>query len=97
MQDGDKEYFHQLLPIDTDDVLAILFEGKSYTYPEAWSSPYLRNGPLGYYVWFDPEGEENEELLGRAMLDRLEQFKREGATDEAAIRKLFDDIDELEK
>lgn len=93
---GAEETFHQLLPLTSDDVLAILFNEQPYSYPDHWSRPFLRNGPEGYYVWFDPvqpEDEAEAELLGRNIRDKLQRFKEGGSFDEEAVRKLLEELD----
>jgi hypothetical protein len=93
---GIEESFHQLLPLGSDEVLGLLFNNDPYTYPEHWRRPFLRNGPEGFYVWFDPVPPEEElqaEQAGRTIRAKLEQFKRAGAFDEESVRKLLQDLD----
>ncbi|WP_166241765.1 hypothetical protein [Paenibacillus turpanensis] len=95
----EQESFHYLLPVDSDEVLAVLFEGKQYLYPQAWQKPFLRNGPDGFYVWYDPTGEggDKDEQLGQAMRDMLLKFKQSGKTDETDVKRLLNDIERLYK
>ncbi|MFC0214671.1 hypothetical protein ACFFK0_19890 [Paenibacillus chartarius] len=94
-----EESFHHLLPLSSDSVLGLLFNDDPYAYPEYWRSPFLRNGPEGYYVWFDP-GQPSEEALaeleGQRIREKMEQFKRNGAFDEASVRKLLEELDPRE-
>lgn len=96
--DGTEESFHQLLPLDSDDVLAVLFGEQPYAYPEHWQRPFLRNGPDGTYVWFDPTenwngaADENERLAGE-VADMIGEWKRLGQRDEESVRRLLEKID----
>lgn len=97
---GQEEVFHQLMPLESDDVLGILFENQEYSYPAHWKSAFLRNGPEGEYVWFDPaymEDEEDSVELGKKLSDILHQFKTRGDLDAEAVRKLLDEADRLNK
>jgi hypothetical protein len=92
---GAEETFHHLMPLTSDDVLGLLFGGEPYDYPAHWQRAFLRNGPEGFYVWFDPvhAAEEAEaEALGQELRDKLLRFKRNGVYDEAAVRKLLEDL-----
>jgi hypothetical protein len=92
---GGEETFHHLLPLTSDDVLGLLFGGEPYDYPEHWQRSFLRNGPEGFYVWFDPvpAAEEAEaEAVGQELRDKLLRFKQNGAYDEASVRKLLEDL-----
>jgi hypothetical protein len=93
---GAEEVFHQLLPLETDDVLAVLFGEQPYKYPHHWHKPFLRNGPEGFYVWFDPgyldEHQQSEEI-GKQLKAKLQQFKARGKIDEEAVRKLLEELD----
>jgi hypothetical protein len=93
----DLESYHYLLPIETDDVLGILFAGQDYDYPDAWRQAYLRNGPLGFYVWFDPAGEEEEESerVAAELRKRLLRFKQERTGTPEEVARLMRELDEL--
>lgn len=98
--DGGKEFFHQLMPLETDDVLAIVLGEQPFTYPDHWSKPFLRNGPDGNYVWFDPgygEHADDDERDGEKLKEKLQAFKHEGSYDAESIQKLFEDLDDLWK
>ena len=86
------EVFHQLMPLESDDVLALLFADEPYMYPEHWKRAFLRNGPEGDYVWFDPSyaDEEAEYVsMGRDIAAELARFKEQGDLSEEAVRKLL--------
>ncbi|WP_258313464.1 hypothetical protein [Paenibacillus sp. tmac-D7] len=90
------EVFHQLLPLDSDDVLGLLFEEQPYTYPEHWQKPFLRNGPEGDYVWFDPSYAAQEaefESIGRSIAEQLARFKEQGDLSEEAVRRFLSGVD----
>lgn len=94
---GAQESFHQLMPLSSDDVLGLLFENEPYAYPEHWRRAFLRNGPEGFYVWFDPvpvEEEAEADAAGQALRDKLKRFKQAGAYDEESVRKLLKELDE---
>ncbi len=88
--------YHQLLPLETDEVLDLLFAGGAYRYPDAWRKPYLRNGPNEQYVWFDPspahEAEEAEREAER-IRQTLLAFKRKGDFAAADVARLFRELD----
>jgi hypothetical protein len=93
---GAESAYHHLLPLETDDVLAVLFEGQPYAYPEAWKKPFLRNGPDGVYIWFDPspafdtdEGEREAARIREALL----KFKQRGSYDAKDVERLLREMD----
>lgn len=97
---GTKEVFHHLLPLENDEVLAIIFGEKEYRYPEHWNSPFLRSGAEGHMFWFDPvQEEENQkyEELGQAARDKLARFREQGSFDDESIRKLLEEMDQMFK
>jgi hypothetical protein len=94
-----KETYYHLMPLETDDVLAIVLGEEPYTYPEQWTRPFLRNSSDNdSYVWFDPAHQtvydENAEI-GEKLKQKLLEFKQKGIVDEAAIKQLFKDLDKL--
>jgi hypothetical protein len=96
VSDGSEENFHQLLPLDSDDVLGIMFSNQGYSYPEHWKIAFLRNGPDQTYVWFDPSDiheEDDKERKAAEMVEMLRQFKAAGQTDLESVKKLLDQID----
>lgn len=95
---GEEEMYYQLMPIDHDEVLRLIFEKTNYHYPDHWQASFLRNGPDGQYIWFSPEYalEYDESVkLGKDIVEKLKQFKQKGVNDEQAIKKLWEEIDEL--
>ncbi|GFR37783.1 hypothetical protein PRECH8_10790 [Insulibacter thermoxylanivorax] len=95
---GEGEYYHQLLPLETDDVLAMVLGEQDYTYPDNWLRPYLRNGPEDKYVWFDPEGMEDtaeQERIAGELRRTLQEFKKRGKYDEDSVRQMLDTLDKL--
>ncbi|HZG88530.1 hypothetical protein [Paenibacillus sp.] len=96
---GAESAYHQLMPLSSDDVLELMFGGAPYRYPEAWTQPYLRNGPDGQYVWFDPsparEAEEAEREAAR-IRETLLAFKRKGSFGEQDVERLFRELDDKE-
>ena len=89
--------YHQLMPLETDDVLGILFGGQPYEYPEAWTKPFLRNGPDHQYIWFDPrpalEADEDEREAQR-IREALIRFKQRGSFETEDVERLFRELDE---
>ncbi|WP_426453943.1 hypothetical protein ACP26L_15960 [Paenibacillus sp. S-38] len=93
---GGEEVFHQLLPLDSDDVLGVLFSEQPYAYPQHWKRAFLRNGPEGHYVWFDPayaEEEAENEAYGLDLASRLAEFKRQGNVSEEAVKRFLEELD----
>ncbi|NEW06508.1 hypothetical protein GK047_10845 [Paenibacillus sp. SYP-B3998] len=96
-QTGEPESFHNLLPIDSDDVLGFIFGEQAFAYPEHWLKPFLRNGPEGFYIWFDPTHEvehQHDEVIAADLLQKLKEFRENGALDSDSVRKLLADLDE---
>lgn len=92
------EWFHQFMPLDADEVLALALGEQAYTYPEHWPRAFLRNGPPGQYVWFEQdviEEEEKYEKLAKDIQQVLLRYKKQGKMDEATIEKMWKDIDAL--
>ncbi|NQX64654.1 hypothetical protein HQN90_00805 [Paenibacillus alba] len=97
---GEPESFHYLLPIDSDDVLGMIFGEQGYAYPEHWQKPFLRNGPEGFYIWFDPAHEleqSEDEAIAANLLSKLRAFKEHGNPDPEAVRKLLEELDQTRK
>ncbi|UQZ81603.1 hypothetical protein SK3146_00759 [Paenibacillus konkukensis] len=91
-----EESFHHLMPIDSDDVLGLVFGEQSFDYPEHWKKAFLRNGPDGDYVWFDPsytEQESESEEIGASLQEQLLRFKQAPERSEEAVRKLLEELD----
>ena len=93
--DSVEESFHYLLPIESDDVLGILFGEQDYTYPEHWHHAFLRNGPIGQYVWYDPTGEAEEAgsvAMTQEIRERLLRFKQENLGTPEEVGRLMEDL-----
>jgi hypothetical protein len=93
---GAESAYHHLMPIDSDDVLGILFGEQPYRYPEAWKVPFLRNGPEQEYIWFDPEpafGAEDGEREAARIREALLAFKQQGSFDAKDVEKLLRELD----
>ncbi|ULL15760.1 hypothetical protein DVH26_15695 [Paenibacillus sp. H1-7] len=91
-----EETFHHLMPLTSDDVLGLVFGEQSYEYPENWSQSFLRNGPDGDYVWFDPsytDQEAESEEMGVNLQEQLLRFKQSSDRSEEAVRKLLEELD----
>ncbi len=99
-QGGVEEMYHYLLPIESDDVLAMMFGEQPYHYPDHWQRRFLRNGPEGDYVWFDPReaaGTAEDETIGQAMREKLLQLKQQQDVNEDAVRQMLNEVDDLFK
>lgn len=95
---GQEERFRHLLPIESDDVLAILFDDKPYDFPEHWTHAFLRSGSEGNLMWFDPgEAELHEQYERKAIeaKDKLAGFKQGGEYDDESIRKLLEEMEKM--
>jgi hypothetical protein len=93
---GTPEVYHQLLPLESDDVLGLIFGEQPYAYPDYWQKPFLRNGPDGFFIWFDPDQDEERsknEAYGVVLSEKLKNFKEAGSIDPESIRKLLEDLD----
>jgi hypothetical protein len=94
-----KETYYHLMPLETDDVLALVLGEEPFTYPENWTRPFLRNSSENdTYVWFDPAHQavyETNEEIGEKLKQKLLEFKQKGNIDEDTIKKLFNDLDKL--
>ncbi|RED60281.1 hypothetical protein [Cohnella lupini] len=89
----DEEY-HHLLPLEHDDVIALALGAPLYEYPEQWTHAYLRNGPDGGFVWYDPSGaatSEAEYAETEAFIrEQLLAFRSKGNHEEEDVRRLLD-------
>jgi hypothetical protein len=97
---GAEEVYHQLLPIESDDVLGLLYNEQAYSYPDHWQKPFLRNGPEGFFIWFDPgddvERSQNE-AFSTELTDKLKRFKEAGTLDADSVRRLLEELDDTNK
>jgi hypothetical protein len=96
---GAEEHYHHLMPLEQDDVIVLALGAEEYLYPAYWNRPYLRNGPAGGYVWYDPSGAgdhpERYDALAAQIRERLEAFHREGRGGEEEIRRLMEEMGRL--
>jgi len=96
---GKEEEYHQLMAIDSDDVLGVLFNSQPYRYPDHWTRAFLRNGASGVYVWFDP-GDADElaqsERIGQSIVEKLKQLKASGQFDAESMDNWLKDLDKKE-
>ncbi|MBB6669190.1 hypothetical protein [Cohnella nanjingensis] len=99
---GAEEHYHHLLPLGSDDVIAIALGEPWPVYPDEWRSAYLRNGPNGGYVWYDPDGAAGGsddaagyEAAALALREKLLAFRREGGRSEADLQRLLDETEGL--
>ncbi|TFE24882.1 hypothetical protein [Cohnella luojiensis] len=94
---GAEEEYHHLLPLTHDDVIALALGAPLFEYPSEWSQPYLRNGPHGGFVWYDPGGAADEEAdyaeTEAYIREQLSAFRRQGVQGEEEVRKLLENMD----
>ncbi|MFC4304731.1 hypothetical protein [Cohnella boryungensis] len=93
---GAEEEYHHLLPLEHDDVIALALGASLYEYPSDWKRTYLRNGPSGGFVWYDPSGTTEEERSRETeafIRSQLLAFRKRGALDAENVRRLLDRID----
>lgn len=96
--DGETETYNHLMPLDSDDVVSIVLNEQPFAYPDHWTRPFMRNGPEGHYVWFDPAiAFKAEEDLAKAaeLTELLLNFKKTGNLDQKELQKLLNDIDQI--
>lgn len=95
---GEEETFLQLLPLESDDVLAIILCEKEYAYPEHWRGMFLRSGNEGNLFWYNPAEKEEIQQYGEIaekMQHKLNLFKEAGSLDDDSIRKLMEEMDRM--
>lgn len=95
---GEAELYHHLMPISNDDVLSYLFGEARYEYPEQWQNRFLRNGPAGSYVWYDPSAIDEDakiEEQAEAFRALLRRYKSGGEYDAGSTSKLLEDVDRI--
>ncbi|RKP57382.1 hypothetical protein D7Z26_02655 [Cohnella endophytica] len=95
---GVEEEYHHLMPLDHDDVIALALGSPLFVYPEHWTIAYLRNGPDGGFVWYDPDGAANEETEAaeteKFLREQLLEFRASGKYGEEEVRRLLESIDQ---
>jgi hypothetical protein len=94
---GAEEEYHHLLPLEHDDVIALALGAPLFEYPLQWNRAYLRNGPDGGFVWYDPSGAANDEReyaeIEAYIRERLLAFRRSGDKGEEEVKRLLEEID----
>lgn len=96
---GIEEEYHHLLPLEHDDVIALALGAPVMEYPQQWNQPYLRNGPHGGFVWYDPAGaaevddEQSYAETEAYVREQLLAFRREGSYGEEKIKQLFESME----
>lgn len=95
---GAEEEYHHLMPLDHDDVIALALGAPLFSYPDQWQKAYLRNGPDGGFVWYDPNGAADEEAEAakteKFLREQLLAFRASGAYGEEEVRRLLETIDQ---
>lgn len=96
---GAEEHYHHLMPVSHDDVIALALGSPEYEYPANWRKPYLRNGPEGGFVWFDPDGTPEQPDQYAHIADeiraRLVAFRKAGRKGEGEVQRLMEEMDRL--
>lgn len=96
---GLEEVYHQLMPLEHDDVIALALGSPDFVYPAHWNRAYLRNGPNGGFVWYDPDGasaESNDyDAIAEEIRSRLVSFRKEGRGGENEVGRLMQDIERI--
>lgn len=94
---GAEEEYHHLLPLEHDDVIALALGAPLFEYPEQWNQAYLRNGPHGGFVWYDPSGamddEQNYAETEAYIREQLLAFRKQSARGEEEVRRLLEEMD----
>ncbi|MFD2612213.1 hypothetical protein [Paenibacillus gansuensis] len=97
---GTLETYHYFMPLAHDEVIGMVLGEAAYSYPEHWHGSFLRNGPEGRYVWFDPSGTKEDgefERTASELQAKLKEFKHSGQTDPESVARLLKEIDGLWK
>ncbi|TJY44212.1 hypothetical protein E5161_02120 [Cohnella pontilimi] len=96
---GAEEEFHHLMPVEHDDVISYALGAQDFHYPENWKKAYLRNGPAGGFVWYDPNGAVDRsaeyDAIAAQIREKLHTFRREGRSGTEEMQKLIDDMERL--
>jgi hypothetical protein len=94
---GAEEEYHHLLPLEHDDVIALALGAPLFEYPQQWNRDYLRNGPHGGFVWYDPSGavddEHNYAETEAYIREQLINFRKQGAQGEEEVKRLLEEMD----
>ncbi|MBO8163231.1 MAG: hypothetical protein H0Z34_05820 [Brevibacillus sp.] len=100
---GRRDEYQYFLPLDHDDVLAIVLGEQPYEYPEHWRSRYYRTGTDDRILPFEPDGKtdlEAEQEEERQLLEALRRYKQEWERTEdkeALTKKLFDEVAAIQR
>ncbi|RNB58431.1 hypothetical protein EDM57_06815 [Brevibacillus gelatini] len=105
---GRRDDYDHFLPLDSDDVLALMFGEQPYHFPDNWRSPYLRSGNDNRLIPFDPSENydlEKEAAAELAMVERLELYKQQwmnaenlsAEEKEELTRQYFAELDKILK
>jgi hypothetical protein len=96
---GAEEVYHHLMPLEHDDVIALALGSPDYSYPANWTRPYLRNGPSGGFVWYDPDGApsqtENYDEVAKQIREKLAGFREAGRNGPEEVERLMKEVDGL--
>lgn len=94
---GAEEEYHHLLPLEHDDVIALALGAPLFEYPQQWNKPYLRNGPHGGFVWYDPSGVIDAEQIFTDTEANIKQqliaFRERGELSEEAVKRFLEEMD----
>lgn len=77
---GRRDDYDYFLPLDSDEVLGLMFGEQPFHFPDHWRNPYLRSGNDNRLIPFDPSENydlEEDAAAELAMLAQLEQFKEQ--------------------
>lgn len=94
---GVEEEYHHLLPLEHDDVIALALGAEQFAYPQHWNHAYLRNGPHGGFVWYDPSGTGSDDQAYDEAADYIREkllaFRRHGGQGEEDIKRLLEEME----
>jgi hypothetical protein len=96
---GTEEEYHHLMPVEHDDVISFALGAQDFVYPNDWKRAYLRNGPAGGFVWYDPDGAVDKaaqyDAIAAQIREKLEAFRLEGRAGAEDMQRLMDDMERL--
>jgi hypothetical protein len=94
---GVEEEYHHLLPLEHDDVISLALGAELFAYPHNWERAYLRNGPNGGFVWYDPAGaaaeEQTYEDAAAYIREKLLAFRKQGGQSEEDVKRLLEEME----
>ncbi|MFD2371999.1 hypothetical protein ACFSO0_18895 [Brevibacillus sp. GCM10020057] len=105
---GRRDDYDHFMPLDSDDVLGLMFGEQEYRFPDHWRRSYLRSGNDNRLIPFDPSENydlEEDAAAELAMLQQLELFKQQwmNAENQSAeereklTRAYFSELDKILK